>query len=321
MVDILVSEAVRGPAIDALAREWNLVEDVQVSEDPDRLAGYLPTIRAWIVRNRTQVTADALAKAPRLQVVGRAGVGLDNIDCQAAEQAGVVVAFTPRENSLSVAELAIGLMIAWLRHLPQADRHVREGGWDRPRFLGGELAGRRLGIVGLGRIGCLVAERANVFGMDVVGYDAYVSADDPRLGQYAIRWVPWNELLEMSDIISCHVPLTPETRHLIDADALARMKPTALLVNTARGEIVDEAALLAALKEGQIAGAALDVREREPPYVGALEQLDNVLLTPHIGAFTHEAQERVVTAVAEDVARVLRGEPARQVVGRARPGR
>ncbi len=320
MTDILVSEAVRGAAIDALADRWRLVEDLDAACDPAVLAQYLPTIRAWIVRNRTQVTRDAIAAAPHLQIVARAGVGLDNIDCEAAEAAGIVVSFTPRENSVSVAELAIGMMIGWLRRLPEADRHVRAGGWDRGRFMGGELAGRQLGLVGLGRIGLLVAERARAFGMTIVGYDPCVRADDPRLAEQQIRWLPLEELLSGSDIVSCHVPLTPQTRGLVDDAFLSRMKPTALLVNTARGEIVDEAALIAALERQRIGGAALDVRGEEPPKPGRLEEFPNVLLAPHIGAFTHEAQQRVVAAVADDVARVLRGEPAQQAVARTRPG-
>ncbi len=319
MTEILISEAVRGEPIDRLSEHWSVVEDLATAADAAKLHEYLPSLRAWIVRNTTQVTAEAIAAAPKLEVIARAGVGLDNIDCRAAEEAGVVVTFTPHENSVSVAELAIGMMIAWLRQIPAAHEHAANGGWERRRFMGGELAGRRLGIIGLGRIGCLVAARAAVFGMKLIGHDPLVSADDPRLRELGIEWLPWEELLSTADIVTCHVPLTEQTRGLIDSAALDLMQPNALLVNTSRGEIVVEAALLEALENKRIGGAALDVREVEPPRIGKLEELPNVLLTPHIGAFTHEAQARVVAAVAEDVARVLRGQAALQAVGTASP--
>jgi D-3-phosphoglycerate dehydrogenase len=295
--------------------------DPEVWRDPARLAELIRDARAVIVRNQTQVTAELLAAAEKLEIVARAGAGLDNIDTDAATEAGIVVSYAPAENSLSVAELTIGLMLALARHIPDAVADTRGSGWDRRRFTGFELSGKTLGVIGFGRIGRMVAERAAAFGMRIVTHDPFVDPQSELLKPLAAQWLELDDLLGQSDIVSAHVPLAEGTAGLINDDRLKKMKPGARLINTSRGEIVDEAALVRALQSGAIAGAALDVRQCEPPERGALEAMENVLLTPHIAAFTTEAQDRVVAAVCRDVAAVLRGEEAQGCFNFARPER
>ncbi len=290
--------------------------------DPDALARAIQTADALIVRNQTQVTADLIQTAPRLQIIARAGAGLDNVDTDAASAAGIVVSSAPSENSLSVAELAIGLFLALARHIPSANQDVQEGNWNRTRFTGSELSGKTLGIVGAGRIGTLVAQRAKAFGMTLIVHDTFV---DPHAPQYAgldLSFVEMDELLSRSDFVTVHLPLLPETRGLFTSALFEQMKPTAYFVNTSRGKVVDEAALAHALDQGCLAGAALDVREVEPPSPGnPLAGSDRVIFTPHIAAFTREAQERVVAAVCRDASAVLRGDEALGYFNFARPKR
>ncbi len=319
MPDVVVSENVSGPAIDALGREFDVDFSPDLWKSADALRERLRTARALIVRNQTQVTAEVLAAAPRLLVVARAGVGVDNIDVAAATAAGTVVAFAPAANAVSVAELAIGLMLSLARHLPQANADTRAGGWNRLHYMGTELAGKTLGLVGFGRIGRLTAARARAFDMRILAADALLTPDAEALVGTGAQLVSVEQLLTEADFVSLHVPLTPATRGLLGAAQLARMKPSAVLVNTSRGEVVDEAALAAALEAGRLRGAALDVREREPPTVGRLERLPNVILTPHVGAFTDEAQRRVVDAVCRDVRAVLDGGAAQEFVNFAAP--
>ena len=310
MSDIVVSENVSGPAIDRLRHERDVFYSPHLWHSPDELRAALAHAQALVVRNQTKVTAEVIAAAPNLKIIARAGVGVDNIDVAAASAAGVVVSYTPAANAVSVAELAMGLMLALARHIPSAHAHAISGGWDRIRYMGTELAGRTLGIVGFGRIGQLVAERARAFGLQIVTADAVLRPDSPALLRYDACLLTLDDLLSASDIVTLHVPLTPETNNLIGATQLARMKPSALLVNTSRGEVVDEPALLAALESKQIAGAALDVRRAEPPAPSGFDALPNVILLPHLGAFTHEAQERVIDALCRDVKLVLAGQPA-----------
>jgi D-3-phosphoglycerate dehydrogenase len=321
MTDVLITENIAGQPVDELKEKFKVSFQPDLWKDCPSLLAAVGSARALIVRNQTRVTAELIAAAGRLEVIARAGVGLDNIDVAAASAAGIVVTSTPSQNSISVAELAIGLMLALNRKIVAADRHVRGGGWARNQYMGGELWGKTLGLVGLGRIGCMTARRAAAFGMEIAAYDPFVDLDSPLVAEVRPRMLPLDDLLASADVVCCHVPLTPETRGLMDLAKFRRMKRSAILVNVARGEIVDEADLVRALQERLIVGAALDVRDREPPVVGALEAMENVVLTPHIGAFTHEGQHRVTAAVCRDVASVLAGRPAQNYVNFAKPKR
>lgn len=319
--EILITEKMAGPAFERLSADFRVAADPELWRDPAKLRACLPGCRALIVRNQTPVTAELIAAAPQLEVVGRAGAGLDNIDVAAATKAGVVVVSTPEQNGISVAELAIAMMLGLSRHLGPADRHTKGGGWQRHLFTGVELYGKTLGLVGLGRIGVLTALRARGFGMDIVAHDNFVSPDSIAVTETRARLLPLDELLAKADFVSCHVPLTPATRHLFNYERFCQMKPGAYFLNLARGEVVDEAALARALQEKRIAGAALDVREQEPPQPSPLDQMENVILAPHIAAFTREGQARVTAAVCADVARVLRKEKPVYFVNQPAPTR
>lgn len=321
MSDILVTEKIVGEPLKALAQTHDVAFEPDLWRSPERLRERVATARALIVRNQTQITPELLAAAPRLEIVGRAGVGLDNVNIEAASAAGVVVSFTPQANAVSVAELTIGLMLALARKIPAADRDVRAGGWDRLRFTGTELAGKTLGLVGFGRIGRMTAERTRAFGMTLLAYDPMIEAESPAARDLGVRLVRLDDLLAEADVVSCHVPLTADTARLFDAHRFARMKPAATFINTSRGEIVDEAALLAVLQSGRLGGAALDVRETEPPGPTPFDVLENVVFTPHVGAFTAEAQRRTLEAVCRDVTAVLAGGDAIEYVNFPRPRR
>lgn len=316
MPDILISENIRGRAVDSLASRFEVVTNPDLWRDPEALAHQLADVRALIIRNQTQITGDLLRNAKKLSVIGRAGVGLDNVDLGACLKAGVTVTSTPEQNAISVAELAIGLMISLARQIPAADADTKQGNWNRQRFHGMELYGKTIGIVGAGKIGMLTARRAQAFGMKILAYDPYISRDNVFLAELNAELVSLNDLLSRSDVVSCHLPSTPQTAHILNAAAFAQMKPSAYFINTSRGEVVDEAALCSVLRSKKIAGAALDVRETEPPVTGELETLPNVLLMPHIAALTHEAQARVTQAICDDVARVLDGKSPMNAVVR-----
>lgn len=319
--DIVVSENVSGEAMEALRATHQVHHDASLWNHPGELAEKLSEARALIVRNQTKVTREIIASAPQLQVIGRAGAGLDNIDTEAASEAGIVVSYAPSDNSISVAELVMGFLLTAVRQIPAAWQDTRRGGWNRMQFVGGELFGRTLGIVGLGRIGRLVAERANCFGMELVAHDDFIAPDAPVVNELRVNLASLDELLNRSDFITVHVPLTDQTRNLFSYDRFAQMKSSSWFLNASRGEVVNEEGLLRALHEGCLAGAALDVRSTEPPTDTRLAQLDNVILTPHIGAFTHEAQERVVATVCSDVESVLAGGEARSAFNFSRPRR
>jgi D-3-phosphoglycerate dehydrogenase / 2-oxoglutarate reductase len=301
---VLIAEELSPATVEALGADF----EIRHCNGADR-AELLPAIAdvdAILIRSATKVDAEALAAAPRLKVVARAGVGLDNVDVRAATQSGVMVVNAPTSNIVSAAELAIGLLLAAARQISPAHASLRNGEWKRSRFTGVELFEKTLGILGLGRIGVLVAQRLAAFGMDVIAYDPYVQAG--RAAQMGVRLVDLDTLLEGSDFISVHLPKTPETVGLIGSEELAKAKPTMVLVNAARGGIVDESALYAALKEGRIAAAALDVYAKEPCTDSPLFELDNVVATPHLGASTDEAQEKAGIAVAKSVRLALSGE-------------
>jgi D-3-phosphoglycerate dehydrogenase len=305
--------------MEALKRTFDVTFDAQLWKDHEKLLRTISDYRALIVRNQTKVDRELIAAGKNLKVIGRAGVGLDNVDVKAASDAGIVVVWTPEQNSISVAELTIGLMLSLARHIPAADRSTRGGAWERQKFTGVELFGKTLGIVGLGRIGFLVATRAKAMGMRIIANDAFVSPDSFIATESGATLMELEQLLAEADVVSVHIPATPRTNKFFNAERFAQMKRGALFINTSRGEVVDEAALIAALRDKAIAGAALDVRAVEPPGTSELSELDNVILTPHIAAFTVEGQRRVVASVCRDVASVLRGEAPRYFVNYPTP--
>lgn len=282
--------------------------DVRQVDGTDRPALFeaLAGADALLVRSATRVDAEALAHAPVLKVVARAGVGLDNVDVPAATERGVMVVNAPTSNIVSAAEHAVALLLAVARHIPAADTSLRGGQWKRTAFSGVELAGKTVGVVGLGKIGQLVAQRLAAFGTELIAYDPYVSPG--RAAQLGIELVDLDELLSRSDAISVHLPKSPETLGLIGADQLAKTKPGVLIVNAARGGLIDEQALAEAVRDGQVGGAGLDVFATEPCTASPLFELPQVVVTPHLGASTAEAQDRAGTDVAHSVQLALRGE-------------
>ena len=316
MPDILICENIHGAAVEVLSLQFEVSFLPDLWKDSVELSKRIGDYRALIVRNQTQVTAALLAAGSKLVVVGRAGVGLDNVDVAAATRAGILITFTPDQNAVSVAELAMGLMLSLARMIPAANQDTKNGNWNRQMFVGMELYGKTIGIVGAGKIGYLTARRAQAFGMKVLAYDPFISRDSILLSELNAELVSLDELLARADIVSCHLPATPGTVGMFNAERFEKMKPTATFVNTSRGEVVVESDLLGALESGQIAGAAMDVRSKEPPQAGGLEHLPNLILTPHVGAFTQEAQDRVTRAICEDVARVLDGKPAQNAVNK-----
>lgn len=317
---ILIAEDVTGSGIDRLKQKYQVESDWDLWKKIPQLKDALRDADALLVRNQTKVNADLLAPARLLKIIGRAGAGYDNIDVEAASQVGVVVCYSPEENAVSVAEHVFGLLLALARKIPGADRSVKNGGWERKKYHGFELMGKTLGILGLGKIGFRVALRAKAFGMRLLAHDAYLSSTSLHVTESGATLVAMDQLLAESDFLSVHLPLTLETRGLLNRQSFSKMKPTAFIINTSRGEVLVEKDLALALQQGQLAGAALDVREKEPPAADSpLNGLDNVILTPHTAGLTYEAQEKVVEAIAEDVDRVLSGQPALRFVNFAVP--
>ncbi|MBW7919248.1 MAG: hydroxyacid dehydrogenase [Anaerolineales bacterium] len=275
----------------------------------DELVKIIADYDALIVRGRTKATASLLEAATRLKVIGRAGVGVDNIDLTAAKSRGVTVVNAPVSTTLAVAELTFSLLLALAREIPRADASMKQGQWLKKELEGAELYGKTLGILGMGHIGSEVARRARAFGMNVLGYDPLLTPDEIR-GRVA-EPVDRDELLARSDFVSLHLPLLPETRGMFNAEQFARMKDGARIVCAARGGIIDEAALLAAIEAGKIAGAALDVFASEPPGATDLVKHPRVIATPHVGAQTAEAQSRAAEDIAHEVLAALRGEKLR----------
>ncbi|QIK77041.1 phosphoglycerate dehydrogenase [Nocardioides piscis] len=301
---VLIAEELSPATVEALGPDF----EIRTCNGADR-AELLPAIvdvDAILVRSATKVDAEALAAAKQLKVVARAGVGLDNVDVKAATQAGVMVVNAPTSNIVSAAELAVALMLAAARHISPAHEGLRNGEWKRSKYTGIELYEKTVGIVGLGRIGVLVAQRLSAFGMNVIAYDPYVQAG--RAAQMGVRLVDLDTLLAEADFMSVHLPKTPETVGLIGAEQLEAAKTSLVLVNAARGGIVDETALFDALKTGSIAAAGLDVFASEPCTDSPLFELENVVATPHLGASTDEAQEKAGIAVAKSVRLALSGE-------------
>ncbi len=322
-MDILITEAFDDPAIDRLDADHDVVREPEAFKDPARLKELIADARTIIVRNQTQLTADVLEAAPNLIGIGRMGVGLDNIDVAKASELGIVVVAPLDANSTSVAEMTLALMLSLARKISASDRKTRTGDWDRKGGTGLELSGKTLAICGFGRIGRKVAGLARAFGMRIVVSDPFVEADSPALAEFDAKLcATLEDALGQADYISAHSPLTPETKHMFNADSFAKTKPGAFFINTSRGGIVDEEALVEALQNGHLGGAGLDVREKEPPgEPGDLESLDNVIVLPHVGGWTKEALSRTHSAVAEDLASLLKGGDARNFVNQKSPSR
>ncbi|MCU1527561.1 MAG: phosphoglycerate dehydrogenase [Frondihabitans sp.] len=301
---VLIAEELSPATVDALGPDFD-VRNVDGTDRPALLAA-LAEANAILVRSATKVDAEAIAAAPNLRVVARAGVGLDNVDIKSATNAGVMVVNAPTSNIISAAELTVGHVLSLARHIPAAHNALAQGQWKRSKFTGVELFEKTVGIIGLGRIGALITARLQAFGMNIVAYDPYVTP--ARAQQLGVTLLDLDELLETADFVTIHMPKTPETTGMISTQQLALMKPTAYVVNVARGGLIDEDALYQALKNDVIAGAGLDVFVSEPPTNLDLLALDNVVVTPHLGASTDEAQEKAGVSVARSVRLALGGE-------------
>jgi D-3-phosphoglycerate dehydrogenase len=279
---------------------------------PEELAAVVGDYQGLGVRSASKVTAAVLANPGKLKIIGRAGVGVDNIDVKTASDKGILVINTPQGNAAAAAELAIGLVFALARKIPQAAESMRQGIWEKKKFMGVEIAGKTLGVVGLGNIGRQAAERGVGLKMNVIGYDPF----PPKSLPAGVKQVALDELVTKSDFITLHVPLTPETKGLFGAATIAKMKKGACLINCARGGVVEEDAVLEALKAGQLGGAALDVFAKEPPEPSPLFQQDNLIALPHLGASTKEAQEKVAIELAEVFVGFLKDGVVRNAVNR-----
>lgn len=301
---VLIAEELSPATVDALGPDFD-VRNVDGTDRPALLEA-LVDADAILIRSATQVDAEAFSVAKNLKVVARAGVGLDNVDVKSATTAGVMVVNAPTSNIISAAELTVGHILSLARHIPAAHASLAAGTWKRSKYTGVELYEKTVGIIGLGRIGALITARLQAFGVNVVAYDPYITS--ARAQQLGVTLLTLDELLAQSDFISIHMPKTPETTGMISTEQFAIMKPTAFIVNVARGGLIDEDALYAALKSNRIAGAGLDVFVSEPPTGSPLLGLDNVVLTPHLGASTDEAQEKAGVSVAKSVRLALGGE-------------
>jgi D-3-phosphoglycerate dehydrogenase len=306
----LIADGLSAEGLALLNQHGDVTSNPKISSE--ELVRALPDYDALIVRSRTKVTAAVLEAGRRLKVVGRAGVGVDNIDLQAARRLGVAVVNSPLAATTAVAEHTLGLMLALARAVPAADASLKGGLWEKSKFMGGELSGKTLGLLGIGRIGAEVVRLGRAFGMAAAAYDPYLSTDEIR--ERGAEPVEFEEALNRSDYLSLHLPLTGETRGLLGERELAMMKPEAYLVCTARGGVIDENALRAALDSEALAGAALDVFANEPVEAGSIAVHPKVIATPHIGAQTREAQRRAAIAVAEEVITILEGGQPRWAV-------
>lgn len=302
MPKVLISDKLSPRAAD-IFRDRGIEVDVIVGLSPEELIAKIGDYDGLAIRSATKVVADVIAAAENLKVVGRAGIGVDNVDIPAATQRGIVVMNTPHGNSITTAEHAIAMMFALARQIPEADRSTQGGKWEKSRFMGVELTGKTLGIIGCGNIGAIVANRGQGLRMKVVAYDPFLSPD--RAEDLGIEKLELDDLLARSDFITLHVPMTDQTRGIIDAAAMAKMKPGVRIINCARGGLVVEEDLKAALESGQVAGAALDVFEDEPARENPLFGMDSVVATPHLGASTAEAQEKVALQVADQMSDYL----------------
>lgn len=308
MYKVLISDKLGQSGLDYLETCDDVTYDMQTGLSKEEIIGIIGEYDALIVRSGTRPDADIIAAGSKLKAIGRAGIGVDNIDLAAATDKGVIVMNTPRANSIATAEQTLTLMLAVNRHTAQSHASVKEGKWERSKFVGTEIYGKTLGVLGFGYIGRLVTQRAQAFGMTVVAYDPYVNPD--LAAELNVKLLSLDEMLAAADMITLHAIVTDETKEIINAENIAKMKDGAMLVNVARGKLVNEADLADALKSGKLAAAALDVFYVEPPSESPLIGLDNVLHTPHLGASSREAQAAVGSQIAEQVVDVLRGNPA-----------
>jgi len=308
---ILVTDGIEKEAL-AKLQSAHQVDSIEMS--PDDLLKNVEKYDALIVRGRTKVTAQVIEKGTKLKVVGRAGVGVDNVDVAAASKRKIAVVNAPTGSTVSVAELALGHMISLARKLPAADRSIKDGKWEKKAFMGTELNGKTLGLLGSGRIGTEVAKRAQAFGMRAIAYDPYLPPAIAKENNIAL--VDKDTLFKTADFLSIHTALTPETKGMVGAKEFSAMKKSAFLINCARGEVVQEKALADALKAGTIAGAGLDVFEKEPPAGSPLLGIPSIYMTPHIGASTHEAQYRAGMIIAEQVDKALKGSKPEYIVNK-----
>ena len=304
MAKVLIAEPLADAGVELLRTAHEV--DARGSMTREELLAAVPGADALVVRSATRVDAEVLEAGGHLKVVGRAGIGLDNVDVAAATRLGIMVVNAPQSNVISAAEHTVALILAQARNIPQAHFALRDGHWERGRFQGTELYGKTLGILGLGRVGALVAQRCNAFGMRLLAYDPFVSRE--RAAHMGVELASLAEVLARADVITIHLPKTPETTGLIGEAELAAMKRGARLVNTARGGIVDEAALAKAVGDGQLAGAALDTFAEEPTTASPLFELDSVVVTPHLGASTAEAQDKAGVTIAEQLLLALSGQ-------------
>ena len=303
---VLIADRIANQGIDILKKSGAQV-DIKLKLQPEELTSIIGNYDALVVRSLPKVTADVIRAGKKLKIIGRAGAGVDNIDVNAATEAGILIVNAPTSNTIAVAEHVFGLMLALARHIPQAHHKLKSGIWAKSEFMGTELKDKTLGIVGLGNIGVEVAKRAQVFEMKIIAHDPYVSAEFAR--QQQIELVSLEKLLKESDFITLHASLTPETKGLIGAREMALVKPTVRIVNCARGELIDEEALASAAEDGRIAGAAVDVYCEEPATKCVLFACDNIINTPHLAASTVEAQIAGAVTVAEQIVAVFNGKP------------
>ncbi|MBI4398254.1 MAG: phosphoglycerate dehydrogenase [Candidatus Omnitrophica bacterium] len=309
---ILVADAIEEKGLQLLKSENDIRVDVKTKLPPAELQAIIGDYDALLVRSATKVTKEIIRAGKKLKVIGRAGVGVDNVDMEAATKQGVIVMNTPEGNTISTCEHTLSLLLSLNRNIPQAHGAVRKNEWKRDRFIGAELAGKTIGILGYGRIGREVAKRLMAFGMKILVFDPFISSNG--VSDSNVEFGDLKTVLAQSDYITIHTPLTRETEHLIDREAFQIMKSGVRIVNCARGGIIDEQALYDAIKSGKVKGAALDVFEKEPPTENPLLTLDQVVVTPHLGASTEEAQENVSVAVAQQVLDVLKGREIRNAV-------
>lgn len=309
---VLITDPLSNQGIEKLlaADDVEVIQKTQLTKD--ELLLEIESADALLVRSQTKVTADVIEKASRLKVIARAGVGVDNIDIPAATKKGIIVVNAPDGNTISTAEHTFAMLISLSRNIPQAYHSMIEGRWDRKKYVGVELNGKTLSIIGLGRIGSELAKRAKAFQMKVVAYDPYLTQD--RAEELGVKKATFDEAISTGDYISVHTPLTKSTHHLINKETFTKMKKGVRILNCARGGIIDEMALYEAIQEGIVAGAALDVFEEEPPGDHPLLRLPEVIATPHLGASTVEAQENVAIDVAEEVLHILRDQPFKNAV-------
>lgn len=311
----LIADAINEKGIENLKKVADVVVDTSIT--PEELYETIGEYDAIIVRSRTKLPAETIAKADNLKIIARAGVGVDNIDVNAATEKGIMVVNAPESTSITVAEHTMGLILSTIRKIAIADSSTKEGKWEKKRFMGMELKDKTLGVIGIGRIGSQVVNRCKAFQMNAIAYDPYLPADVAK--QMGVELLETQEeLLKRADVITIHVPLTPETKHSISTEQFEMMKDTALIFNCARGGIIDEDALYEALKEGKIGGAGLDVFEEEPAKDNKLFELDNIVCTPHIAASTKEAQRDAAIIVADEVIEVFKGEMPRNIINMPR---